>query len=59
MKTVRLVFGTHNALPVGDYDYVFERVYQSSCVVPQWRIDLDPGVPWSLDLRLTVEAAGS
>lgn len=34
----------------------FERIYQSSCVVPQWRIDLDPGVPWSLGLRLTVEA---
>jgi 4-alpha-glucanotransferase len=28
MKRVRLVFGTHNALPVGDYDFVFERVYQ-------------------------------
>ncbi len=28
MKRVRLVFGTHNALAVGDYDFVFERVYQ-------------------------------
>jgi len=28
MKRVRLLFGTNNALPVGDYDFVFERVYQ-------------------------------
>jgi alpha-amylase len=28
MKRIRLIFGTHNSLPIGDFDCVFERVYQ-------------------------------
>jgi hypothetical protein len=33
----------------------FERVYQSSCVVPHWRITMKPGEPWRVTLRLFAE----
>jgi hypothetical protein len=34
----------------------FERIYQSSCVVPHWRIRLEPGETWKLTLRLSARA---
>ncbi len=34
----------------------FERVYQSTCLVPNWRISLAPGAVWSVTLNLAVTA---
>ncbi len=33
----------------------FERVYQSSMVMPLWRISLSPGKRWGTELRITIE----
>jgi alpha-amylase len=33
----------------------FERVYQSSMVMPLWRISLGPGKTWETDIRLGIE----
>ncbi len=33
----------------------FERVYQSSMVMPVWRISLRPGASWTLETQLTIE----
>jgi hypothetical protein len=32
----------------------FERVYQSSCLLPQWRVRLEPGATWQTTLTLTL-----
>lgn len=36
----------------------FERVYQASCVLPLWDVELDPGASWAVDLTFELEAAG-
>jgi alpha-amylase len=33
----------------------FERVYQSSMVMPLWRISLPPGKVWDMEMRLRIE----
>jgi len=33
----------------------FERVYQSSMVMPLWRISLGPGKTWETDIRMGIE----
>ena len=33
----------------------FERVYQSSMVMPLWRISLPPGKTWEIEIRLTID----
>jgi hypothetical protein len=33
----------------------FERVYQSSLVMPIWRISLGPGMSWETDIAVKVE----
>jgi hypothetical protein len=33
----------------------FERVYQSSMVMPLWRISLLPGKAWALEMRVNVK----
>ncbi len=35
----------------------FERVYQASCLIPSWRIVLEPGTSWTTRLRLLVQPA--
>ena len=33
----------------------FERVYQSSMVMPIWRLSLPPGKSWEAEIRLKIE----
>ncbi len=33
----------------------YERVYQSSMVMPVWRISLQPGTSWTLETQVTIE----
>ncbi len=33
----------------------FERVYQSSMIMPLWRISLGPGATWNMELRTKIE----
>lgn len=33
----------------------FDKTYQSSCLLPHWQIDLQPGEVWELSLTYTVE----
>jgi alpha-amylase len=33
----------------------FERVYQSSMVMPLWRISLPPGRTWKAEIRLSID----
>jgi hypothetical protein len=33
----------------------FERVYQSSMVMPLWRISLAPGKTWKTEIRVRIE----
>lgn len=35
----------------------FEKVYQSSCVVPHWRIELRPGESWQVSLEVATSLA--
>ncbi|MBI5695067.1 MAG: DUF1926 domain-containing protein, partial [Nitrospirae bacterium] len=32
----------------------YERVFQSSCLTPVWRVSLAPGVPWKVRLGLNI-----
>jgi 4-alpha-glucanotransferase len=34
----------------------FERVYQSSCVLPLWQLDLGPGETWEVEVRFDLVA---
>lgn len=36
----------------------FERVYQSSCLVPRWKIELKPQELWRNQMRLEIKALG-
>ncbi len=29
----------------------FERIYQASCIVPRWRVRLEPGQSWEVGLH--------
>jgi alpha-amylase len=33
----------------------FERVYQSSMVMPIWRLSIPPGKSWEMEIRVKVE----
>jgi alpha-amylase len=36
----------------------FERVYQSSCVLPHWKLALEPGQTWQVEATFKLEALG-
>ena len=58
--TVSLAFSQPAALwrapveTVSQSEAGFERVYQSSMVMPLWRISLPPGKTWEVEVRLTI-----
>jgi alpha-amylase len=56
-----LAFSQHAALwrapieTVSQSEAGFERVFQSSMVMPIWRISLLPGKSWEAEIRLTIQ----